>query len=491
MTWAEFEADAWKKSHKAYSEAFFAIKPAPEYASGEVLLSGLYRHIGFKKSMGESKVPVEGRLLEKSLRRLDPSDARDEIWRAVLSRVLESPKLPNQASKPFLQLTPIVPEVALYSGSARRAGNSWPAGRLIEALVGFGSADPVAAWDALFKHLSVDDTDDVWARWVQAEFLARRIHTEHEWQRSHLENTTKISFGEIACPAHQFARDLDAILAAKTSMTRAQWTSLLGAIFRLGGAAHILWLCDVHDRVWRCLRRCLNDGVCPPPDEFKEEVFPEDLTYLDYGKAAVPVVRDYANRYLTARIGINAVLWHLEGETEPMESPGALYAVCERTAQQHRSLAKKGVMNKFAGLQEREARTLSCKKGIGSNMVEFGRHVLGQRQSASDVLRGYDQAYFLRKKGTYATAPWVVSFGPAAVISLVHCCMFKSSGPRSVHRLAQHLAAYGVQVDAEELLSGELASKLRLLGLVLDSPDAETGMLLLAPFKIQGTGGGA
>ena len=134
-------------------------------------------------------------------------------------------------------------------------------------------------------------------------------------------------------------------------------------------------------------------------------------------------------------------------------------------------------------MQDQEATTLSCSKtGIGLNIHEFARHALGQRMTLNSVLKGYDQGYVLIKRGEYNAAPWVVSLGPVLVITLVHCCLYKSGGPRSVHRLCEHLAAYGVAVDPKDITSSELGQNLRMLGLVLDSPDAESGMLMLPPF---------
>src|SRR5690606_32056415 len=127
-------------------------------------------------------------------------------------------------------------------------------------------------------------------------------------------------------------------------------------------------------------------------------------------------------------------------------------------------------------------RALNCKKGIGSNLLEFARHALGQRQTAVHLLKGYDQGYILRKKGSSPSSPWIVSLGPVSVLALVHCALFGMVGPRSIHRLAQHLEAYGIAVDRHDIARNDLGRQLRMLGLVLDSPDAESGMLLLPPF---------
>ena len=64
----------------------------------------------------------------------------------------------------------------------------------------------------------------------------------------------------------------------------------------------------------------------------------------------------------------------------------------------------------------------------------------------------------------------------------MHCALAGMGGPRSIHRLGQHLAAYGIAVDRYDIARNDLGHQLRMLGLVLDSPDAESGMLLLPPF---------
>ena len=70
-----------------------------------------------------------------------------------------------------------------------------------------------------------------------------------------------------------------------------------------------------------------------------------------------------------------------------------------------------------------------------------------------------------------------------AVLALVHCCLKEVAGPRSVDRLCQHLSRYRLGVDIDDIADSDLGQKLRMLGLVLDSPDAESGMLLLPPFE--------
>ncbi len=502
MSYEEFLDSPWQNSHPAYQRSVFAIKPAPEYASGEVLISALYRRVGFV-GVGEPAVPARGRDFEKRVRKdgysgKSNSNISDETWRTVINRILESPKLPNQSSKPFLQMSPIVPDVTLYSGAARRVGNSWSAGKLVEQMVICGASSREEAkgiWRALYEALSIGSHDDVWAQWLQQEFELRRESAKNdEWIYTAIsdedEDLSSADKEHLNFPAKQFVRDLAAVISAKDHMTRTQWVSLLGAVIRLASVTHVAWLCDVHDRLWRTLRGVLVDNdQLMDEDAFKKTIFPKQIAYLDYGSAAIPSFRDYASKYLVARLGINLLLWKLDiANNLPLSGVSALHSFAKLVSVRRSELIDLGLLSIFDDLQDKQVRALGCKKGIGSNLIEFARHVLGQRQASSEILRGYDQSYFLKKKGRHASAPWVVSLGPVSVLALVHCCLYGRGGPRSVSRLSEHLMFYGLRVGTQDIANSDLGAMLRMLGLVLDSPDAESGMLLLPPFANVGTG---
>ena len=502
MAFTEFKQHPWKRenTHATYKASALAISPAPEYASSEILLASLYRTIGFKE-VSEGSVPQAGRTLDKRIQTLRdkgrdaPAGTTVDVntWGAVLHGVLESPKLPNQSSKRFLQVTPLVPSMATFSGSARLSSNSWPAGSLVRRMVWLGSKDKTEAvdlWRALFDALTVSEDDDVFARWLEEECLAWGSHSV--WglvlpEEADVALLGQDDFQSIQfLPARQFVRDLRAIIGAKGVMTRRQWTSLLEAVLRMAAVSHVTWLCDVQARLWRCLVEALDGQGPVGPLQTRLHVFPDTPQYMIYGGKALHGLKDKASGYLMSRLGINTVLWSLEEAGIPYQgeitSTNGMAELCDLVRTKSDVLSRLGTWKAFSELREKEARALNCKKGIGSNLLEFARHTLGQRQTAAPLLRGYDQGYVLRKKGVNASSPWVVSLGPVSVLATVHCALAGMGGPRSIHRLGQHLAAYGVSVDRHDIARNDLGHQLRMLGLVLDSPDAESGMLLLPPF---------
>ena len=498
MSLESFIENPWKESHPAYEKkTFFRIDPAPEFATAEVVVASLYRASGFA-DLSEKEVPTAGREFDKDsskpqLHAQSGSKIAMDTWRLVLHRVLESPKQPNQSSKRFLQMCPVVPNVALYSGSARLAGSSWNPGELVKRMVSFGAdtgANAASLWEKLFNALSVSKDDDIWARWLSQEFELRRKKGS-VWKLAPLGvDAESLMPSEdkptLDYPARQFVRDLEGILEAKAFMTRRQWVSLLEALLRLAAVAHVLWLCKVNYQVWQAIKDILQKDAPPPElDEVRSKIVSRNEPFLTYGNPAVPTTRNDASLYLVARIGINSVLWQLNGmgiEIKSISSCSELASFLKKVQEKKSQLKAAGVITIVTKLQEEHSRTIACKKGIGSNLVEFVRYVLGQRQTADDKLRGYDQGYILRKKSEHRNSPWIVSMGPVAILALVHCCLRDAAGPRSIQKLCHHLGCYGIYVNRDDVTSSDLGRKLRMLGLVLDSPDAESGMLLVPPF---------
>lgn len=499
MSLGDYLKNPWRGSmHEAYELAWIHMRPAPEFATSDVVMASLYRVVGFE-ACTEGQVPKEGREFEK---RLQPGKKPQEIsgqigldtFRTIVHAVLESPKRPNQSSKRFLQMSPIVPDVALYSGSARLSSNSWKPGSLVQRMIDMGSTSAEKAeslWTRLFNAMSVNETDDVWARWLQDEFRQRNPGAT-KWKQVVSPWANELSgeqHAELHFPARIFVQDLEAALCAKESMTRRQWISILDAVIRLGTVSHVLWLCSLHERLWQQTVEVL-EGIAQPSrgvEWINNFIINVDRRMLGYGELVMPQIKNYASAYLNARLSLNLLLWTLEelGEDLPvLNSAANIEKFLEIIKRRREDVVNEGnFWSKRDRLVSEENKTLACKKGIGSNIIEFVNYTLGQRQSLKESLRGYDQGYFLRKREESRSAPWVLLLGPVAILAVVHCCLREAAGPRSVRRLFDHLGSYGIEVDVDDVAKGKLGPILRMLGLVLDSPDAESGILLIPPFK--------
>jgi hypothetical protein len=508
MTPEQFIDDPWKErsAHPAYRESFLNMRPAPEYASGEVVMASVYRNVGFGGTVSEGKVPQFGRDLGKRLERTQRSDPESCVdantWRNIISGPLSSPKQPNQTSRRFLQICPIVPDAAIYSLSARLSANSWNPGELVSKLICFGEADEAVAsttWKALFDALSVGHDDDVWARFLQAQFQSWRSPGMRDaWQRpSSVEYPPTIGEwhrgAKARIPAGQFVRDLSHVLRIKHLLTRRQWISLLESLLRLGTASHVLWLCRANSESFRALDGVLRGQPPPTLAELNDGVSIQS-PFWRYGQLAARTIKDSARDFVIARVGLSLLLWHWDElrSTNTHLPPATISSVAsivnfaEQLAEQRNNFPATRYFDNLRAALEEDPRVVACRGGISSNITEFLRHVLGQRQTSEPGMDSYDQGYFLRKRGSHSSAPWIFALGPVSVLTLTHCCTSSGRGLRTVEDLCRHLGRYGIEIRGQDVAHSDLGQSLRNLGLVVDSPDAEGGMVLVNPLTDQG-----
>lgn len=502
MALNEFYQSPSKNQHPAYESAFFRMRPAPEYATGEVIISSLYRKVGYP-SLKEQNVPRQGsefyRRVQSPTKQLRSREGKISVrgWNKIIDDVLKSPKQPNQSKQRFLQLTPLVPELALYTSSARLRGNPWKPGNLVQRVLGFsgqGEAGVEKTWKRIFDALTVDRDDDVWARFLAEELINwKPPRISHDWEYAGLDDVMALSHEDanaIQSPAKCFHEDLDAILQLKPHLTRRQWISMLESILRIGTASHVLWICHVHEVIWGKLQQCLV-GKNPDTGNLHEELSIPVNGFWAYGDKAMQKAQDMIRKYYIARIGINHVLHVLDhlGISIPdrcLFSVEGVSGFLNTISSAHGKLLQHDILSKQRELLDMEPRQLACAKGIPSNMKEFVRYSLGQRQTTEVELKGYDQGYYLRKKGSYSAAPWIVSFGPVSAMTLTYCCAIKSRFPRNVADFCKHLAGYGIFIHPNDVPASDLGSTMTNLGLILDSPDAEGGMMISSPFKLNG-----
>jgi hypothetical protein len=510
---ADFVKEPWKQAsmHEAYSSSFLNMSPAPEYATGEVVLASTYRQVGFEQAaVTERKVPVNGRAFQKALSKGKrprneggASSIEVDAWRRIVVGTLRSPKQPNQASKRFLQISPIVPDACLYSLSARLAGNPWNPGALVAKIIQFGevSSDSVQdLWNRLFEALSVQQNDDIWARFLQQEFESWRTSPMKDaWSAPRTieanDSATKWHGCSTSTPAERFTRDLSSILHLKTHLTRRQWVSLLEATLRLGTVSHVLWTCHANGECFENARKVLR-GMSPPSlDQLKESFSPRQ-GFWRYGQLASATLTSSATEYARARAGINLLLHQLQEWHGPrslgrcLDNLRSIHEWLQWLASIRETCDVGQFQSMYQGMIGTEARVVSGRSGISSNVKEFLRHVSGQRQTAEPGLDSYDQGYILAKAGSHRSARWSVSLGPVAVLAVVHGCTHGTRGPRTIDDFCRHLGEYGLEVESQEIPGSPLGQTLRNLGLVLDSPDAEGGMVIVNPFTLKASKAG-
>lgn len=516
MQVSDFEDAPTSERHGAYA-ASMLYTTAPEWSTGEVLLAAAYR--GLLLGVRESAVDLED--ISRVSEAIPPLLGGRETWSRLLAERggIASPLRHGQYSPTAShQLMPLVPSIARIAGVlGKRPRSRWnPSNLLLETIgAGLGKIEGESLVRALGASLEVADTDDVFARFVeqslqqglqgvgpqpvgQAPF--RSLTLADEKLRAFRSRTTS-----RLCPAERFCRDLPAVLSVKNELTRRQWTVMLEAIFRLGLGMHVLWSCDANVTLWETALRVASGGVPPTSAEIEAaiwEIPDETRPLLELGTNAEPLMRRLIERYAYARTGLNLLLCALDdaGAAWPdatpigfssqtgLDAPSALAAFLAHVHANRHAIAAtdagQWLRTKVSQLFDKneDLRALAtCDSGYTKNLFEFARHSLGQVEAKDQDQRCYDLAYLVAFSGKRKPRP--VQPGPAMLVMLVHaCCSANPSIPVSLDDFRHHLAEYGLHVPAGELVDGKTGRDLAMLGLVVDSPDAAGGRLLVRPF---------
>ncbi|MBR0804331.1 hypothetical protein JQ636_12345 [Bradyrhizobium japonicum] len=507
LTVEAFEASPLSTLHGIYKDSVLNLRPAPEVATGEVMLASLMRNVGYVDSGSpiEGKVPVAGRDLEKRIRASNNSPpAAGQLmtgaeWERVLTGMVASPRQKRETKRRNLSISPLVPDASLYSLSARLVSNTWNPGNLVRAIVGIGSNSLEEAdntWGVLYQALSVEEDDDVLAKILENEFSFWRpsgsTGGELEWKRRRLGEDNQVGL-EIArgAPAKQFCQDVVTLLPLKKRLTLRQWTSMLGSLVRLAAASHVFWVCHLNHSVWQLVRKTLVASAAVPSRAEVSNALSECPTFFKYGEKVQEPIKRAVREFITGRVALNLILCVLGeavGERELSSKLGRLdvdqvHGLLKLVAEQREVIDGSALESRVAELLERNPKTLQCRHGVTNNVVEFLTYSISRRQTADDKDINYDQGYWIRKAASHDNAPWLFIAGPVALLTSAYCCTAASHTPKTILDLVVHAEKYGVGLRASGAFDGRLIASLRTLGLILDSPDAEGGMMIKPPFK--------
>jgi hypothetical protein len=395
-------------------------------------------------------------------------------------------------------ILPIVPALQNVSCFTRLTGNPWNPGAFAAGLIIRGSRDAGKAKNLLAqiaKSLGVEDeeNEDKWACILEKKMTTLEESWLGEQRPESVEIAEDSQQHEIhtrVYPARAFTEDLPRLLQLKRHLTRRQWLSVMDSMLRIASAAELLWVA----RINCCLARMIEDaaeGKGIPSTDGLLAGLSGDGPLLSNQQLLDRQLSSQIREYAHARIFIGELADLIKvkgGLLKRVQSAGGLGSL-------------KGIRSLLTAAK---GKTKECKKARGqvvklmdaspgflhlnssakwpAQCFFFTKGVLAQRVSADPEKAHFDQGYWGSKPGRARNAPWVFRVGPIGVLTMAHLAALRSAGAATASGLMTQLERYGIQVSLPDVLTGQVGTDLRNLGLVLDSPDAEGGMLIRSPF---------
>ena len=435
------------------------------------------------------------------------------MWQFVFEKALRSPVRPRESSsRPLPQLVPLVPSLGGFSGVLGRRRSRWNPGRLAMYTLacGVGPDDFLMNLEHLTRAIDVSaQTDDQLAVFLEQQLAPllddRRVPIDENYRLPSLEWSQvpyRKELTEALSPAEAFAEDLRELLRLKPLLTRRQWCALVESLLRLGLAAHVLWVCRLNCEVWRCALEVLAGGTPPSEDELEDGFWTTHLShgaFLDGGQSSDSYFKRQVESYAIARLGLNLLMHRLDeanvGWTLSVDDNWGLPAAAQgRQLLNHLSNSRTCLSSDPARLIKLElgqilddqASKVSGRSGAPKNLLEFLVHTLRRRPSKDPSLNEHDQGYLLAKLRGPSNAPWVVRPGPVLLLAMCYStCSSMHGAPVNLQHLARRFSFYGIRLSTGDLQEGAIAKDLGALGVLVDSPDASGGRLVLNPFNVK------
>ena len=490
------------------SGAFFRPMRIPEQCSGEMLTAELQREFCFQP-LDDAFIQNTGSRLLKELRK---SQSVDAVWLShFFDVVARYPVQSRQAAKhDIAYVIPFIPSIALFStprrvtkrneGDSSEQDRSWKPGLFIKECLSYSL--PSEQLDAFFKEFQsavmVSDADDLFARFITEKTdaalqdhldvrIADKLSSDayRHGRECFMPQTVR---NRIAvAPFKRFADDIRAVLSVKPCVSRRQFMAMLESILRIGTSAHVLWMCNINRRLEKDLFALFNGGE----GEFTDAQLFDALNMpssgiLSYGINFQSRMKEFFKAYERSTKRLSFLLYRLKEvaslprETFDWSSPEAL--VRSVNAINGYIKANPAFLTEYEADFSRHYLDAIKKYTLkvdcqATHLLRFVQTALSQNnQPSSERYSRYDQSYLLRHRTHSNRSAVIVNAGAVTLMSLVHACSCNNSTVL-LSNLVDALMAYGVAIPPGEITE-TFKMQLRELGLTIDSPDAESGMVL-------------
>lgn len=508
VTLALFRDRPFRHNHHQYDKSCLYFGVQPEYATGDVLLGSCYRELRLVL-VQEGRVNLED--VNQLPEQLSSDSDQIEMWQFIFDQALRSPIRPKEiSSRQLPQLVPLVPSFGKFSGVLGRPRSRWNPGRLVlfALACGVGPLDfPETARNLAMAIEVKDGEDEQFAifleQCISSTLGDQRKTVDKKWQVPELTWTHvpyRKNTSDPLAPAEAFAQDLRELIKLKPSLTRRQWCALVESLLRLGLSTHVLWVCRLNFEVWRWALEIL-DGHDPPSEyEVENKLWSGHLGYgafLDGGQSSDSYFRRQVESYATARLGLNLLLHALDDfnpdwklhfpDSQGLSAAKQIKQLLGHFSDSRTYLPpdpKSWAITQLGRILDEQASKVSGRSGSPKNLLEFLTHTLRRRPSKDPLLNEHDQGYLLTKLSGPRNAPWVVRPGPVLLLAMCFCTWSSMRGaPVTLQHLANRFSFYGIRLSTGDLQEGDIAQDLEALGVLVDSPDAGGGRLVLNPFE--------
>jgi hypothetical protein len=483
---------------------FFKIERKIEYIPiVSILIASLYRNLKLVEASESNSNHYANLLFDKinSENNLGSTFSNDEL-KNLFYTSLSVPSTDTQLKVKKFLINPLVPEIGNFGLAARHSANPWnPGAFIIEIIANYvtSSQDFIDIIIKLRSALIIDPIyeSDLWALCVKNEFIAITNNLKIDGDINNHENyfldlynknKKKKQLYSYSKNSKIVITDLYNIINLKSKLTRQKWVGILEGYLRLTIFNHITYTLNLSKSYYELINSKINNNnsvlnVDDLYDFLNNKYILNDIRLKVGSQRKLYIVKNIENYsyynsfifYILNEIGETSFVDFNDESFYRITKKIILYLKDNRNA--------KLIKSKFNA--EHETQLLKFNENYSSfkNIKESLEYLCSRKTSTNSKFIS-DVNFIFEKSTSSNNAPYIFNIS-AGVISTLTALIFLRQNYTyefiSGLEFIKELQKYNIELSIRDISEGKIKETLLSLGIVIDSPDTEGGILIMKP----------
>ena len=494
---------------------FFKLERGVEnLPSSSILIASLYRQIGLSP-VEEAQVFMNATILFEKINSINKigKEFNNEELKILFNSALNIPISQKQEKSNKFWISPIIPAIGSFGLSARDneklTSSPWNSGAfLLEIISNCTEEDDefIEIIEKLFDCLRIneDTSNDIWSMILQNEFksICEKLNiglTSNSFDKENILKKYRDYRLKKIVYSSNFSKilisDLNSLLDLEKELSRQQWIGLMEAFFRLSMFNHIVNTLN--------LSRSYRDLIFSILSKGKKRI--DNENFIDFINFNVKLkndsekvsniirtdtdtkfinlnIKSYCHyntfiEFLFLKYGLN-----LENKFESIDS--FIDLTNELIKEIDSEEAFNEVTQEFLKINELSINEISENSGTLKNIKESLEYLGRKKTSSGDYSRYIPDVNFLfcqnkNKQGN----PFMFELSPGIISVLTGLIFKRLNGQNFISGLefVNEIKNYNIELSIKDISEGPINKIMLSLGIIVDSPDTEGGVLIVRP----------
>jgi hypothetical protein len=498
-----------KKINSSDSIRFFNLERAIENIPiVSILVSSLYRNLELVSST-EKTCNLNAQSLYSALNESTNIGAlfTNEELVQLFNTSLSVPTSESQLKQKKFWISPLVPEIANYGLAARNIGNPWNPGAFILEIIANYSSDIdefVGLIKNLISALEIQSHDnDIWSLCIKNEFdqISSNLNigkpapfNEQNFRDFYDDkNRPKKNLLNFSNFAKNTILDLQNIIHLKNRLTRQKWIGFFEGFIRLTMFNHIIYTLNLSKNYFDLIESKLIQGSTNIVNDDILKFFNLEFNINDVrikvGTARKDYIRDHIESFGYYNALVNELLEHCGYlNFKDFESDSEFIRITEDILTKFKSQDDlKKFKIKFQNDNELDLSKLNENFSSLKNIKESLGYLCTRKSSSKEKYIS-DVNFLFDKNGSSLNSPYFLKISSGLISTLTSLIFLRNKDSNSFIsglEFIKGLNEYNIQLSINDISSGNIKDTMLSLGIVIDCPDTEGGVLIIKPAWIK------